>query len=94
MKPFDRDLQIKSMFPIMCVQAVSKTLNPQWREQFDLHQYDESGGILEISVWDKDIGRKDEFMGRSVCCVCFICKIIRALDFYMSLKSDGQEHRT
>ncbi|XP_027136890.1 multiple C2 and transmembrane domain-containing protein 1 isoform X3 [Larimichthys crocea] len=44
--------------------AVSKTLNPQWREQFDLHQYDESGGILEISVWDKDIGRKDEFMGR------------------------------
>ncbi|TKS85069.1 Multiple C2 and transmembrane domain-containing protein 1 [Collichthys lucidus] len=44
--------------------AVSKTLNPQWREQFDLHQHDESGGILEVSVWDKDIGRKDEFMGR------------------------------
>ena len=39
-------------------------LNPQWREQFDLHVFDEKGGLLEITVWDKDTGKKDDFMGR------------------------------
>ncbi|KAI4890423.1 hypothetical protein NFI96_010809 [Prochilodus magdalenae] len=39
-------------------------LNPQWREQFDLHVFDEMGGLLEITVWDKDTGKKDDFMGR------------------------------
>uniref|UniRef100_A0A8C1NKT8 Multiple C2 domains, transmembrane 1b n=1 Tax=Cyprinus carpio TaxID=7962 RepID=A0A8C1NKT8_CYPCA len=29
--------------------TIPKTLNPQWREQFDLHLYDEEGGILEIT---------------------------------------------
>uniref|UniRef100_A0A673LT15 Multiple C2 and transmembrane domain-containing protein 1-like n=1 Tax=Sinocyclocheilus rhinocerous TaxID=307959 RepID=A0A673LT15_9TELE len=43
--------------------TIPKTLNPQWREQFDLHLYDEEGGILEITVWDKDIGRRDDFIG-------------------------------
>lgn len=47
-------------------QAVPKTLSPQWREQFDLHLYEESGGVLEITVWDKDTGRRDDFIGRSV----------------------------
>uniref|UniRef100_A0A674PPL8 Multiple C2 and transmembrane domain containing 1 n=1 Tax=Takifugu rubripes TaxID=31033 RepID=A0A674PPL8_TAKRU len=42
----------------------SKTLSPQWREQFDLHLYEESGGVLEITVWDKDTGRRDDFIGR------------------------------
>uniref|UniRef100_A0AAY5K5K5 C2 domain-containing protein n=1 Tax=Esox lucius TaxID=8010 RepID=A0AAY5K5K5_ESOLU len=41
----------------------SKTLCPQWREQFDLHLYEETGGILDISVWDKDTGRRDDFIG-------------------------------
>ncbi|PWA26585.1 hypothetical protein CCH79_00001279 [Gambusia affinis] len=45
--------------------AMSKTLNPQWREQFDLHVYEETGGVLEITVWDKDTGRRDDFIGRS-----------------------------
>ncbi|XP_043087502.1 multiple C2 and transmembrane domain-containing protein 1-like, partial [Puntigrus tetrazona] len=44
--------------------TIPKTLNPQWREQFDLHLYDEEGGILDISVWDKDIGRRDDFIGQ------------------------------
>lgn len=44
--------------------TIPKTLNPQWREQFDLHLLDEEGGILEISVWDKDIGRRDDFIGQ------------------------------
>lgn len=51
----------------MCVfvQTVPKTLSPQWREQFDLHLYEETGGVLEITVWDKDTGRRDDFIGRS-----------------------------
>lgn len=52
----------------VCVftQTVPKTLSPQWREQFDLHLYEESGGVLEITVWDRDTGRRDDFIGRSV----------------------------
>uniref|UniRef100_A0A8B9HWP1 Multiple C2 domains, transmembrane 1a n=1 Tax=Astyanax mexicanus TaxID=7994 RepID=A0A8B9HWP1_ASTMX len=44
--------------------TINKTLNPQWREQFDFHLYDEQGGFIDITVWDKDAGKKDDFMGR------------------------------
>uniref|UniRef100_A0AAY4AI60 C2 domain-containing protein n=1 Tax=Denticeps clupeoides TaxID=299321 RepID=A0AAY4AI60_9TELE len=44
--------------------TIAKTLNPQWREQFDFHLYDEQGGFIDITVWDKDAGKKDDFMGR------------------------------
>ncbi|XP_038164942.1 multiple C2 and transmembrane domain-containing protein 1-like isoform X6 [Cyprinodon tularosa] len=44
--------------------TMAKTLSPQWREQFDLHLYEETGGVLEITVWDKDTGRRDDFIGR------------------------------
>ncbi|XP_049324626.1 multiple C2 and transmembrane domain-containing protein 1 isoform X2 [Astyanax mexicanus] len=44
--------------------TVLKTLNPQWREQFDLHLFNQDGGVLDISVWDRDMGRRDDFMGR------------------------------
>ncbi|KAM4615923.1 multiple C2 and transmembrane domain-containing protein 1 [Polymixia lowei] len=44
--------------------TVPKTLNPQWREQFDFHLYEEQGGYVDITVWDKDAGKKDDFMGR------------------------------
>ncbi|RVE66155.1 hypothetical protein OJAV_G00123820 [Oryzias javanicus] len=44
--------------------TMQKTLSPQWREQFDLHMYEESGGVLEMTVWDKDTGRRDDFIGR------------------------------
>uniref|UniRef100_A0A6Q2YSL0 C2 domain-containing protein n=1 Tax=Esox lucius TaxID=8010 RepID=A0A6Q2YSL0_ESOLU len=43
---------------------IPKTLNPQWREQFDFHLYEEHGGFIDITVWDKDAGKKDDFMGR------------------------------
>uniref|UniRef100_A0A673ADJ0 Multiple C2 domains, transmembrane 1b n=1 Tax=Sphaeramia orbicularis TaxID=375764 RepID=A0A673ADJ0_9TELE len=46
--------------------TVPKTLSPQWREQFDLHLYEETGEVLEITVWDRDTGRRDDFIGRSV----------------------------
>lgn len=41
----------------------SKTLSPKWMEQFDLKIYEDQSQILEISVWDKDVG-KDDIMGR------------------------------
>ncbi|XP_074474506.1 multiple C2 and transmembrane domain-containing protein 1 isoform X6 [Sebastes fasciatus] len=44
--------------------TMPKTLSPQWREQFDLHLYEETGGVLEITVWDRDTGRRDDFIGR------------------------------
>ncbi|XP_061623235.1 multiple C2 and transmembrane domain-containing protein 1 isoform X4 [Phyllopteryx taeniolatus] len=44
--------------------TIPKTLNPQWREQFDFHMYEEQGGYVDITVWDKDAGKKDDFMGR------------------------------
>nr|XP_048706903.1 multiple C2 and transmembrane domain-containing protein 1 isoform X5 [Caretta caretta] len=43
---------------------VPKNLNPQWREQFDFHLYEERGGIIDITVWDKDAGKRDDFIGR------------------------------
>ncbi|XP_022662645.1 multiple C2 and transmembrane domain-containing protein 1-like isoform X3 [Varroa destructor] len=42
-----------------------KTLNPQWLEQFDLHMYQEQPKVLEITVWDKDFGGRNDFMGRA-----------------------------
>ncbi|NXC90331.1 MCTP1 protein, partial [Cercotrichas coryphoeus] len=44
--------------------VIPKTLNPQWREQFDFHLYEERGGIIDITVWDKDVGKRDDFIGR------------------------------
>lgn len=58
------------VYVCVIVQTVPKTLSPQWREQFDLHLYEESGGVLEITVWDRDTGRRDDFIGRSVGLFC------------------------
>ncbi|XP_067838951.1 multiple C2 and transmembrane domain-containing protein 1-like isoform X3 [Heptranchias perlo] len=44
--------------------TILKTLNPQWREQFDFLLADEKGGIIDITVWDKDSMKKDDFIGR------------------------------
>ncbi|XP_068191681.1 multiple C2 and transmembrane domain-containing protein 1 isoform X2 [Antennarius striatus] len=44
--------------------TVPKSLSPQWREQFDLHLSEETGGEVEITVWDRDTGRRDDFIGR------------------------------
>ncbi len=43
------------------MQPASRTLEPKWREQFDMHIYDEEQQMLEIMVYDK---RTAMFMGR------------------------------
>lgn len=58
--------QCNVTFSLLSFQIVPKTLNPQWREQFDFHLYEERGGIIDITVWDKDAGKKDDFIGRFV----------------------------
>ena len=50
----------------LVLQIMPKTLNPQWREQFDFHLYEERGGIIDITAWDKDAGKRDDFIGRFV----------------------------
>ncbi|KAK3888034.1 hypothetical protein Pcinc_007895 [Petrolisthes cinctipes] len=40
------------------------TLNPKWLEQFDFHSFEDQSQILEITVWDKDVRSKDDFMGK------------------------------
>ena len=45
----------------------SIVINPQWREGWDFswsEQDEDCDGVIEITVWDKDIGSKDDFMGR------------------------------
>jgi hypothetical protein len=42
----------------------TKTLNPEWKEQFDLHVFEDQSHILEIEVWDRDYGSRDDFVGR------------------------------
>ncbi|XP_040277484.1 multiple C2 and transmembrane domain-containing protein 1 [Bufo bufo] len=44
--------------------TLPKTLNPQWREQFNMNLFEEQGGIIDITVWDKDAGKRDDFIGR------------------------------
>ncbi len=48
--------------------TINCTVNPKWREGFDFYWYEEDQEEyehkLEITIWDKDIGRKDDFMGR------------------------------
>merc|ERR1711963_982194 len=34
---------------------ISCTVNPKWREAFDLYWYEELDHEMEISVWDKDV---------------------------------------
>lgn len=54
----------ETIITVLVLQIMPKTLNPQWREQFDFHLYEERGGIIDITAWDKDAGKRDDFIGR------------------------------
>lgn len=41
-----------------------KTLSPRWLDQFQLHLQNTQSHDLEITLWDKNVVRKDDFMGR------------------------------
>jgi len=55
-----------SDYCILCLllQYKTKTLNPKWLEQFDLHMFDDQTSHLEIAVYDHDTGGRDDIMGR------------------------------
>ena len=42
------------------------TLNPQWRQGFDLYWQDETDTEIQITIMDQDLGmgNKDDYMGR------------------------------
>ena len=44
--------------------VIYETLCPRWLEQFDLNLSEDQVQEMEVTVWDKDQGRKDDFMGR------------------------------
>ena len=44
--------------------VISKTINPKWREGFDLYWYEDVDNFIDVSIYDKDLGSKDDFMGR------------------------------
>nr|XP_005008069.1 multiple C2 and transmembrane domain-containing protein 1 isoform X4 [Cavia porcellus] len=67
-----------------------KTLNPQWREQFDFHLYEERGGIIDITAWDKDAGKRDDFIGR---CQVDLSVLSREQTHKLELQlEDGEGH--
>ncbi|CAL4149459.1 unnamed protein product, partial [Meganyctiphanes norvegica] len=41
-----------------------RTLAPKWLEQFDFHLFEDQSQVLEITVLDKDVRSKDDFMGK------------------------------
>ena len=44
--------------------VLSNTLNPKWREAFDLNWYEELDDFIDIALFDHDVGGKDDRMGR------------------------------
>ena len=70
-----RDFQIVA-FTIVCLfctqvgaqvrttHVIKKDLNPRWDEVFEYIVDEVSGQMLEIEVFDKDDGDKDDFLGR------------------------------
>ena len=43
--------------------AQSKTLDPKWRQRFDLRMYQGDCSMLHVEMWDKDFPQNDDFIG-------------------------------
>ena len=49
------------------MQYKSKTVNPRWMEQFEIHMFDELTSHLEVNVCDHDIvSTREELLGKLV----------------------------
>ena len=49
------------------LQVLRRTLDPVWKERFEIRVYSDSSSILEISVYDyEEFGFSDNFIGRLV----------------------------
>ncbi|XP_065194559.1 multiple C2 and transmembrane domain-containing protein 2-like isoform X2 [Sycon ciliatum] len=42
---------------------ITKSLNPEWKEKFEMRMIDGASDILYVTVFDKDYASKDDFMG-------------------------------
>ena len=50
----------------LSLQVQPKTLEPQWKERFELRMYnreDQKSHTLHIEVWDRDFPQSDDFIG-------------------------------
>ena len=56
--PFQVGAQMRS------THVIKKDLNPRWDEVFEYIVDEVSGQMLEVEVYDKDDGDKDDFLGR------------------------------
>jgi Ca2+-dependent lipid-binding protein len=43
--------------------VIHKTLNPDWKEQFDMKLYNQKDKTLKVQVWDRDFPSTDDFIG-------------------------------
>lgn len=42
----------------------SQTLSPVWNETFQAIVYDSASQVLHMSLWDNDVGKPDDLIGR------------------------------
>ena len=75
------------MSRVHSVQVCSKTLNPQWKEQFDLHVFEDQSHVLEIEVWDRDYRSRDDFMGMYIMLVS-VCLAVSSWRSLLSCSID------
>jgi len=62
----DPYLQVKVGKVTVASKHIEKTLNPVWNEEMTIGIYPEhTSKNIEISVYDKDTGRSDDFLGRA-----------------------------
>lgn len=45
-------------------QVIHKSLDPEWKERFELRIYEGQSKILTVEAWDRDIAAKDDYMGK------------------------------
>lgn len=70
----------------------AKTLNPQWKERFELRIYDDHPTVLHAEVWDRDLVHSDDFIGS---CSIELESLLFDVTHDLTLRlksSSGEEH--